>query len=135
MSRARSKMGISEEKTVAAVVVELEWVSRFLTSLEQGNVDHVLSLLTEDVMLVSDGGGKVTAYKHPIETRDHVARVLCALTNFQGILRFEVAPLNGESSILFRMGNKTEAALLLQRRHGKVDRIYLVRNPDKLNRV
>jgi DNA-directed RNA polymerase specialized sigma24 family protein len=31
MSRARSKMGITEEEPVAAEAVELEWVSRFLT--------------------------------------------------------------------------------------------------------
>ncbi|WP_376773855.1 sigma factor-like helix-turn-helix DNA-binding protein [Paenibacillus phytorum] len=31
MSRARSKMGITEEEQVAAEAVELEWVSRFLT--------------------------------------------------------------------------------------------------------
>jgi RNA polymerase sigma factor (sigma-70 family) len=76
MSRSRSKMGITEEEPVSAEVVELEWVSRFLNSLEQGNVDHVMSLLTEDVMLVADGGGKAIAYKHPVQTRDHVARVL-----------------------------------------------------------
>ncbi|MFD0618240.1 hypothetical protein ACFQZR_12270 [Paenibacillus sp. GCM10027629] len=58
MSRARSKIGISEEEPVAAEAVELEWVSQFLTSLEQGNVDQVLSLLTEDVMLISDGAEK-----------------------------------------------------------------------------
>ncbi|MCI1114023.1 hypothetical protein MOQ26_23715, partial [Stenotrophomonas maltophilia] len=75
-------MEISEEEPVAAEAVELEWVSRFLTSLEQGNVDHVLSLLTEDVMFVADGGGKVIAFKHPVQTRDHVARVL--LDGFHG---------------------------------------------------
>ncbi|GED32014.1 hypothetical protein P9G84_12780 [Brevibacillus centrosporus] len=60
----------------------MEWVNRFLTSLEQGNVDHVLSLLTEDVMIVADGGGKVTAFRHPVQTRNQVARVL--LDGFQG---------------------------------------------------
>ena len=95
MSRARSKMGISEEESVATEAVELEWVSRFLTSLEQGNVDHVLSLLTEDVMLVADGGGKVTAFKRPVQTRDRVARVLLVGYqggHYQGTTHFEVAP-------------------------------------------
>jgi RNA polymerase sigma-70 factor (ECF subfamily) len=36
VSRARSKMGISEEEPIAAEAVESEWVSRFLTSLEEG---------------------------------------------------------------------------------------------------
>lgn len=140
MSRARSKMGISEEEQVAAEVVELEWVSRFLTSLEQGNVDHVLSLLTEDVMLVSDGGGKVIAATRPIQTRDRVARILATAYEgkkpyYQGNLHFEIAALNGETSIVARSGAETVGAIFLQRQRGKLARIYIVRNPDKLTRV
>jgi RNA polymerase sigma-70 factor (ECF subfamily) len=139
MSRARSKMGISEEEPVAAEAVELEWISRFLTSLELGDVEHVLSLLTEDVMLISDGGGKVIAFKHPIQTRDHVARVLLdgfqGGPHYQGKLYFEVAPLNGEAGIVIRSGDETLAAIFIQLRRGKLARMYAVRNPDKLVRV
>ncbi|MEH7501834.1 RNA polymerase sigma factor SigJ [Neobacillus drentensis] len=135
MSRARSKMGISEEEAFATEAVESEWVSRFITSLEQGNVDQVLSLLSEDVMLVADGGGKVTAFKHPIQTRDQVARALLGYKGYQGILHFEVVPLNGETGIVLHAGDETVAAVFIQPRHGKCARIYIVRNPDKLTRV
>lgn len=107
MSRARNKMGISEEETVATEAVELEWVSRFLTSLEQGNVAHVVSLLTEDVMLVSDGGEKVAAATRPLQTRDLMPRFL--LGTFEGIEsyykgshHFEFVPLNGETGLVLR---------------------------------
>lgn len=133
MSRARSKLEISKEETVAAEAVEMEWVGRFLESLEQGNVDHVMSLLTEDVMLVSDGGGKVKALKRPIQTPDHVARILCMLS--QAKLSFEVAPLNGETGIILRSGVEILAAMFIRRRHEKYAGIYMVRNPDKLTRI
>ncbi|MFF2448381.1 RNA polymerase sigma factor SigJ [Neobacillus sp. NPDC058068] len=139
MSRARSKMEISEEETVVAEAVESEWVSRFITSLEEGNVDHVLSMLTEDVMLVTDGGGKVIASTHPVQTRDRVAQFLLGYKGiasyYQGSLHFEIVPLNGETSIVLRAGDETVAAIFIQPRHGKCDRIYIVRNPDKLMRV
>jgi RNA polymerase sigma factor (sigma-70 family) len=140
MSRARGKMEISEEEPVAAEAVELEWVSRFLASLEQGNVDHVLSLLTEDVILVSDGGGKVIAFTSPVQSRNRVARILAAAYEgfkpyYQGNLLFEVAPLNGETSIVLRSGAEAVGAIFIQRRNGKIGRIYIVRNPDKLTRV
>lgn len=140
MSRARSKMGVSEEEPIKAETVELEWVSRFLASLEQGNIDQVLSLLTEDVMLVADGGGKVTAFQHPIRTRDRVARVLLdgfrgIGTPYQGNLRFETVPLNGGTGIVIRSGEETLAAIFIQLRRGKLARMYAVRNPDKLDRV
>lgn len=139
MSRARSKMGISEKEPVTVEAVDLEWISRFLTSLELGDVEHVLSLLTEDVMLISDGGGKVVAFKYPIQTRDHVARVL--LDGFQGghyyqgKLHFEASLLNGETGIVIRSGDETLAAIFIQLRRGKLARMYAVRNPDKLARV
>lgn len=140
MSRAKSKMGISKEEPIAAEAVELEWASRFLTSLEQGNVDHVLSLLTEDVMLVSDGGGKVISATRPLQTRDHVARFLLAAFGgikayYQGSLHLEIAPLNGETGIVLRSGDETVGAIFIQLRRGKFARIYVVRNPDKLTRV
>ncbi|MCM2998709.1 RNA polymerase sigma factor SigJ [Paenibacillus cellulositrophicus] len=140
MSRAKSKMGISEGEQVTAVATEREWVSRFLTSFEEGNIDEILSLLTEDVMLVSDGGGKVLAFTRPIQARDQVARILAGAFEgikpyYQGSLRSEFALLNGETSIVLRSGDETVAAIFLQRRYGKLAGIYIVRNPDKLTRV
>ncbi|WP_152397863.1 RNA polymerase sigma factor SigJ [Paenibacillus cellulositrophicus] len=140
MSRAKSKMGISEGEQVTAEATEREWVSRFLTSFEQGNIDEILSLLTEDVMLVSDGGGKVLAFTRPIQARDQVARILAGAFEgikpyYQGSLRSEFALLNGETSIVLRSGDETVAAIFLQRRYGKLAGIYIVRNPDKLTRV
>lgn len=138
MSRARSKLGIPEEEPVTAEAVDLDWVSRFLTSLEQGNVEHVLSLLSEDVVLVTDGGGKVVAATSPIRTRDQVALILAGALHglkSQGSLHSEFAPLNGETGIVLRLEDKTEAVIFLQHRRGKFDRIYVVRNPDKLTRV
>lgn len=136
MSRARSKMGISEVEPVRADAAEMEWISCFLVSLEQGNVDHVMSLLTEDVIFFADGGGKVLAFIRPVQTRDHVARVLLdGFQSVQGNFSFETAPLNGETGIVIRSGNETVAALFIQLRRGKLARMYAVRNPDKLARV
>ncbi|WJH35064.1 RNA polymerase sigma factor SigJ [Paenibacillus sp. CC-CFT747] len=140
LSRARGKMGISEEEPVAAEAVEMEWVSRFLSSLEQGNVDHMMSLLTEDVMLVSDGGGKVTASTRPLQERDRVARFLLGVFKnaqafYPNSLQFKRVSLNGEAGIVFRSGNETLGAMSIHHRQGKLARIYLVVNPDKLARV
>lgn len=138
VSRAKSKLGISEEEQVAAEAVDLDWVSRFLTSLEQGNVDHVLSLLSEDVILVTDGGGKVVAATSPIQTRDQVALILAGALHAlksQGSVQAEFSPLNGETGIVLRSEGRTAAVIFLQHRRGKFDRIYVVRNPDKLTHV
>lgn len=140
MSRAKSKMGIFYDEQVTKKMEDLEWINRFIKSLEQGDIDTVLSLLSEDVMLVSDGGGKVTAFKHPIESRNYVARILASAFEsikpyYQENLHFEVAPMNGEMGILLRSKEETVATIFVELRGGKITRVYIVRNPDKLHRV
>ena len=140
MSRAKSKMGISGEGLVTADTVDVEWVNRFVVSLEQGNVSQVLSLLTDDVLFISDGGGKVIAAVHPIETRVHVARILLEgfkniITFYEGKLRIEAVPLNGETGLVFRSGDEAVGVIFIQLRRGKVAVIFFVRNPDKLAQV
>lgn len=140
MSRAKSKMGITEKEPIAAEAVKEEWVSRFLGSLQNGDVDQVLSMLTEDVIIVSDGGGKVNAFRHPVRSRDHVARVLIhglfgKASAAYGKLHFETAHLNGETGILVRSGDKVLIVMLLQLHGGKLASMYAVGNPDKLVRV
>lgn len=142
MSRAKSKMGITGNEPIVSDATGKKWVSQFLDSLQQGDVDHVISLLTEDVMIVSDGGGKVNAFRQPVRTRKHVSRVL--IHGFHGNISaafgngthyFEIAPLNGETGIVVRSGNETLVAMLLQIRGGKLARMYAVGNPEKLLRV
>jgi len=73
-------MGISEEEPVAAEAVEQEWVSRFLASLEQGNVDHVARALL-------DGFKSIGKYQEK--------------------LHLEADHLNGENGIVIRSSDET----------------------------
>src|SRR5690625_4172785 len=59
--RARGKMGITHDVPVSADAVSKEWVCRFVSAFEKSHVDTVVSLLAEDIILLSDGGGKVPA--------------------------------------------------------------------------
>jgi len=78
ISRAKSKMGLLPDEPLAAPDTESshEWVSRFLSALEQGNVDSLLALLDKDAVLISDGGGKVSAAIYPIVSAERIARFL-----------------------------------------------------------
>lgn len=138
MSRARGKMGISEEELIGAGSVGEEWVQSFLVALSQGDVDTVLSLLAEDAVLVSDGGGKVSAAARPIETRELVARFLF------GIIRkldgsvdptIEFAAMNSQTGIVFREGGIITGVTFLHIKHGLLQNIYIVRNPEKLAHI
>lgn len=54
-------------------------LTRFLTSLQAGDVGSVESLLARDVRLVSDGGGEFVTALKPVMGRDKVSRLVLGL--------------------------------------------------------
>ena len=138
-SRARGKMGITPEEPIHAEVASEEWVRRFLSALEQGSVDTVVSILAEDVVLISDGGGKAIAAVHPIESRDLVARFLLGLIRnahqYEGGVHVEMRDLNGQTGLIIRSGKGIEVVVLMHVERNAIRHLYFVRNPDKLRHL
>ncbi|EFM12554.1 RNA polymerase, sigma-24 subunit, ECF subfamily [Paenibacillus curdlanolyticus YK9] len=137
MSRARGKMGVSEEELSETGSVGDEWIHQFLAALSQGKVDTVLSLLAEDAVCVSDGGGKVLAAIQPIVSRERVARFLLGIIRKEqqeatSDVTVELMPMNGQTGIVLREGGSVTSVILLQVKNGLLHDMYIVRNPDKL---
>jgi RNA polymerase sigma-70 factor (TIGR02957 family) len=139
MSRAREKMGISEEEPIRAEPAGEEWVQRFIMALAQNNVNSVLALLAEDVVLISDGGGKTFAAAHPIETPERVARFLLGViqkvSHYGEDVQIELTPLNGQIGLIVRTNGVTQTAVLMHVENNAICNLYFVRNPDKLQRI
>ncbi|WP_055109323.1 RNA polymerase sigma-70 factor [Paenibacillus ihumii] len=139
MSRARGKMG----NDAASILNNREaagqrWIQAFLLALEQGNMDVLLAMLTEDVAVLSDGGGKVAAAVRPVTSRDHVSRFLLGLMRQlvqQGDVYFELASINGEAGVIVRSSDSVNTVVLLHVQDGAARRIYFIRNPDKLAQI
>ncbi|OZQ61089.1 RNA polymerase subunit sigma-24 [Paenibacillus sp. VTT E-133280] len=135
-SRARGKMGITLDEQVHSEAASEEWVRRFLKALELGNVDTVVSILAEDVVLVSDGGGKAFAAVHPIESRNLVARFLIGLIrkapHYEGGMHVEMTDINGQTGLVVRSGEGIEVVVLIHVERNAICNLYFVRNPDKL---
>ncbi|GLX66473.1 RNA polymerase sigma-70 factor [Paenibacillus glycanilyticus] len=138
MSRARAKMGITEEELQAVGTIEEAWINRFVSALSEGEVDTVLSMLAADVVLVSDGGGKANSAIRPIKTRERVAQFLFGVFRKSldpSKMTIELRPLNGEYGFVFRLEGKVDSVVFLEQREAQLRNIYIVRNPDKLQRI
>ncbi|MEC0256461.1 RNA polymerase sigma factor SigJ [Paenibacillus lautus] len=137
MSRARGKMGITEDDLIGVGSMAEEWVSRFFTALSEGDAEHVLTLLADDAVLLSDGGGKVIAAARPVESKERVARFLIGILH-QAQLEdgeapeIEVRELNHQTAVIFRQVGSVTGVIFVNIRNGLLQNIYIVRNPDKL---
>jgi RNA polymerase sigma-70 factor (TIGR02957 family) len=139
MSRAKAKMGITEEELLEHGAVQQQWIEQFLGALSQGKVDEVLSLLHEDAILFSDGGGKVTSAIRPIQSAGRVVQFLLGIIRKaeqeEGGFSVELATIGGEIGILLRQDGIITTATFIQLKQSKAQEIYIVRNPDKLEKL
>jgi RNA polymerase sigma-70 factor (TIGR02957 family) len=120
---------------------------RFLEATSTGDLEALVAVLSPEVTLVADGGGRALAPRRPIRGADKVARFLLAVATEERMARFlrsvgsepivadlrvRVAPVNGGPGILAVSGDKPISALVLDVSEGVVRTIHLVANPEKL---
>lgn len=106
---------------------------RFLAAASGGDLDALLSLLAPDVRLVGDGGGKSKAPLRVMESADKVGRFLFAVARqpVEG-LQVRLTELNGAPALLVLAGGKPDSVVQLEVLDGRIQRVYVIRNPDKL---
>jgi RNA polymerase sigma-70 factor (ECF subfamily) len=124
--RPRVRVSRSEQQVV---------VERFLASLRTGQVQGLMEVMAPDVVLIADGGGLADAALAPIHGAELVATVLARANQVTAAV-FETTTvwLNGAPAGRFEIdGEPTAVSLVVE--HGRITRIYLMRNPQKLTRL
>ncbi|MFF1273375.1 RNA polymerase sigma-70 factor [Streptomyces marokkonensis] len=106
---------------------------RFLAAAAGGDMAGLIELLAPDVRLVGDSGGKSRAPLRVLESADHVARFLVGVAG-KGVpdaaVRF--LELNGGPAVLVLSGGRPDSVFQLDVADGRVQAVYVIRNPDKL---
>jgi RNA polymerase sigma-70 factor, ECF subfamily len=99
-----------------------------------GDIDGLTSLLAADVMVWSDGGGKVSgAVRHPIQGRDKAVRaVMTFITLAPEGTTVEMIEANGLPALLVLINGQIFAVLTLEVEGDVIRAIRNVANPDKL---
>ncbi|MBP3963239.1 RNA polymerase sigma-70 factor [Paenibacillus lignilyticus] len=136
LSRARAKMGVSSEELVQPEAADEKWVHGFLYALKQGNLHEIVSMLDQNVVLVSDGGGKVSAVVKPVASREIVANFLSKPLHKAAIGSIvEVTQLNGQPAIIMRSDEGIHTVVMLHVEGDAIRNLYVLRNPDKLQHI
>jgi RNA polymerase sigma-70 factor (ECF subfamily) len=109
-------------------------LAAFVAACASGELAALERLLRDDVVVVSDGGGKVSAATRPVRGAGRAARMLVGLVRKGGAgLVPEPVVLNGVPSLLLRDATgRIDNAIVLDVADGRIASVYIVRNPDKL---
>ncbi|MDX2529260.1 RNA polymerase sigma-70 factor [Streptomyces europaeiscabiei] len=113
-----------------------ELTERFLVAAAGGDLDGLMSLLAPDVRLVGDGGGLGKAPVRVLETADKVGRFLHGAAG-KGVqdVSFRFMEINGGFAAVLLTGGMVDSVFQLDVADGRIQCVYIVRNPEKLLRL
>ena len=94
-------------------------------------------LLSENVVLWTDGGGKIKqAALRPIHGRDAVARFSLGTKRFwPEHSRVELEAVNGQTALVIRVGNQVFSVLTIDVQQERIQTIRIIANPEKLTQI
>lgn len=107
----------------------------FFAACATGDLEGLLAVLADDVILWSDGGGKVRAARRPIEGRAKVARFLLGILSKADDVAVQVAEVNGQPGFLVFDGEQPTTVASLEMAEDGIAGVHLVVNPEKLQRL
>src|SRR2546429_6367375 len=136
-SRAKKHLSEHRPRFPASAQTHRQLLSGYFQAVQTGETTALMNLLSEDVTLWADGGGKVKqAALRPIAGRDAVARFslgtnrLCPENS-----RVELEEVNGQAALIIRAGGQVFSVLTIEVEEGRIQAIRIIANPDKLARV
>lgn len=133
--RAREKIANPKKRFAFDKKQHQQLLETFTQASETGDITDFIQLLKEDIVVYSDGGGKVSAALHPLFGKTIVEKFLRGLAQ-KGFPHFTLKPAIVNDSMAFLIFNRhsqqLETVFIIEAGDAGISDLYFVRNPDKL---
>lgn len=124
---ARYDVGIEEAEAIA---------EEFVACCRGQDQDQLMSLLSEDFVSWSDGGGEFHgAARRPVHGKENVARLMLGAAARAADAEGAFTRLNGYPAIILRDEERAWGTISLRVRGGLIREIFIVVNPKKLEHL
>jgi RNA polymerase sigma-70 factor, ECF subfamily len=133
--RAQQRLEKGRPRFTASREQQERITTRFLQASLNGDMQGLLSLLSDDIVSMGDSGGKAAlkAGRMPVYGPDKVARgYLGALRSLPPGMVTHVTEVNGQLALVGYLDEKPVGAILFQIEGEQITRLYYVVNPEKL---
>ncbi|MFE2534849.1 RNA polymerase sigma factor SigJ [Streptomyces sp. NPDC059371] len=106
---------------------------RFLAAAGEGDLEGLMSLLAPEARLIGDSGGLAQAPLRVLDSAEKVGRFVIGVSK-KGVsgLSLRFIEVNGGLAVLALSGGKPDSIIQLDVADGRVQCVYIVRNPEKL---
>jgi RNA polymerase sigma-70 factor (ECF subfamily) len=135
-SRANKHVQEGRPRYDASPEVHRRLLDGFVGAVAQGDLNGLMALLKEDIVLWSDGGGKVAAAIRPLHGAKNVGSFFIGVAK-RGIenARVEHTMINGSPGLLLYEGDRLDSVFTIEVVDGQIATFHIVRNPLKLKHL
>ncbi|MCG8494131.1 MAG: RNA polymerase sigma factor SigJ [Sneathiellales bacterium] len=135
VSRAKSLISQDIQRFDPPMELQKTLLKAFFSAVKTGNLETLTTILADDVEFTSDGGGKVPASRRVLvglDTLFHTIKVI--LQSNWSVKEPRFTEINASAGLeLLEDGKVVTSITIGLNADEKINRIYVVRNPDKLN--
>jgi len=131
LSRAREQLKSTDIPTPGSEA--RAYAERYLSVIQHADMKQLERMLHDEVNLVSDGGGKVSAFRKAIMGKDAIGRLLIGVhKKFYANMKIRKTVINHEPAICYFENGHLVSCQIFSLRGNDLVHIYFIRNPDKL---
>jgi RNA polymerase sigma-70 factor (ECF subfamily) len=141
LHRAKARLATERPRLSGTTASRRAVAERFARAFSSGSGSELTEILTQDVGMWSDGGGKASAARRPLLGRDEVLNFLIGLhrtgqtTGLARQASLSIEDVNSEAALVLRIAGHLESIFVFSVEDDRISGIRVVRNPDKLARI
>lgn len=108
-------------------------IRKYQDAILRNDLKKLEQLLNEDITVISDGGGKVSAAINPVSGRTAAMAMLLGLYK-KAYVHFDLRPgeVNNQPAILHYYNGELIGCQVFTFLNGAISNVFIIRNPDKL---
>ncbi len=136
VSRARESIAQGKVRHITPVARQEQLLAAFEDALTSGSTDPLAALLSDEIELSADSGGKVPTLQQILHGKAAVLAFLAQARQWWNAYEWITSEINGSRGIILQKDGVTTASIAFAYDEGgTVTNIYIMRNPDKLSRL
>ncbi|MFN8575271.1 MAG: RNA polymerase sigma-70 factor [Candidatus Sericytochromatia bacterium] len=115
---------------------QINIITKFFDACNKADLEGLINLLSNEIVLVSDGGGKAIAVKYPLVGAEKVAKFFIGLRQKSpSDYNIKIREINNNIAFIGYSNNKIINVVVLEINDNLVSSFYIIVNPDKLNNI
>jgi RNA polymerase sigma-70 factor (ECF subfamily) len=130
-SSARRRIRDSQDRPTPTTE-QADVIKDFKQAWEAKDIEALIGLLDPEATAIADSGGLARAHLQPIEGSEQIARAYVDIVGIAPNLTLLERTVNGQPGLVAQLDGVTVTVYAFDIVDGRINRIWAVRNPEKL---